>query len=420
MARLDDILASYVAQGADTTDKLLGATFAVVNKHGKTIYQGSSGRADFPLDAAPYDAETPTIIMSMTKLITATSVLQIVEKGVVTLDQDVRQIVPDLAKLQLLQGFDDSGKAILAENTKPITLRYVIFRSSLLLRSLTALSLLLTHTTGIAYDLGEPDLMKWSTSINRTANAMTWSLDGFATPLIFPPGEGWRYGPSPDWAGQVLEHVTGQKLGTYMDEHIFAPLGMKNTTFWPLARAHLKDRLATVTFRPTNKDGGEPLIAIPNPAPAEHEIESGGAGLYSTSGDYTKFVSAVVTRDPILFKHDKTFELLFTPQLTDLQRSAMEEVVTAQQSVFAPEFPPGLPIDFGFGGMINTADVPGRRKAGSVMWSGFANARWWIDRESGIAGVLFTTVLRDPPGDPVVIKLYKKLEEAVYEDVVGK
>jgi CubicO group peptidase (beta-lactamase class C family) len=123
MARLDDILASHVAQGDDTTGKLLGATFAVLDKDGKTIYQGSSGRADFGLDAAPYDADTPTIIMSMTKLITATCVLQLVEKGLITLDEDVRPMVPDLAKLQLLKGFDVSGKPILEENTKPITLR---------------------------------------------------------------------------------------------------------------------------------------------------------------------------------------------------------------------------------------------------------------------------------------------------------
>lgn len=269
--------------------------------------------------------------------------------------------------------------------------------------------------------MGEADLVKWSASINRTANALTWSIDGFSTPLIFPPGEGWRYGSSLDWAGQVLEHLTGQKLGAYMEEHIFNPLGMKSTTFWPHARADLKDRLAATAFRPVNPQGsGEPLLSIPSPAPVDHEIESGGAGLYSTLGDYTKFVSAVLRGDEILFQHDATREQLFTPQLSDAQRGAMEAVVDAARNTFAPEFPPGLPLDFGFGGMINAADVPGRKKKGAIMWSGFANAHWWIDREAGVAGVLFVTVLRDPPGDPVVIRLYKELEEAVYEDFVAR
>lgn len=263
-------------------------------------------------------------------------------------------------------------------------------------------------------------MIKWSASINRTANAITWSIDGFSTPLIFPPGEGWRYGSSLDWAGQVLEHVTGQKLGAYLEEYIFAPFDMKSTTFWPHSRADLKDRLAAASFRPVNKEGGEPLIPIPSPAPVEHEIESGGAGLYSTLGDYTKFVSAVLRGDRVLFQRDTTRDLLFAPQLNDVQRTAMEKVVDAQRMSFAPEFPPGLPIDFGFGGMINTADVPGRRKKGSVMWSGFANAHWWIDCEAGVTGVLFVTVFRDPPGDPVVIRLYKELEEAVYDEFVKK
>ncbi|KAB5585231.1 beta-lactamase/transpeptidase-like protein [Coniochaeta sp. 2T2.1] len=399
MARLDDILKSHVAQGSDTTDKLLGASFAVLDSSGRIIYEGSSGRSDFPLDAAPYDADTPTMIMSLSKLISATAVLQLVEKGLITLDEDVRPIVPALAKLQLLKGFE-GDKPILAENTQPITLR-----------------LLLTHTTGIVYDLGDPDVIKWSTSVGRTANALTWNIEGFSTPLIFPPGEGWMYGSSIDWAGQVLEHVTGQKLGEYLEEHIFKPLGMKSTTFWPHTRADLKDRLATITFRPVNPNGGEPLIPIPSPAPVEHEIESAGAGLYSTRADYTKFLSTLMRGDKILFQQEATRELLFAPQLNDVQRAAMEKAVDAQRNVFAPEFPPGTPIDFGFGGMINTADLPGRRKAGSIMWSGFANAHWWIDRASGVAGVLFVTVMRDPAGDPVVIKLYKELEEALYTDL---
>jgi len=421
MGRLDDILKSYVAQGTDTTDKLLGGTFAVLDKHGKTVFQGSSGRADFPLDAAPYEPNTPTIIWSMTKLITATCILQLVEQGLITLDQDVRLIVPELAKLQLFRGFDESGKAILAENTKPISMRYVWSTSPPPAESNLNHSALLTHTSGLAYDLGEPDLLAWSDSVNRTSRSGTWNLDGFATPLVFPPGEGWRYGSGIDWAAQALERVTGRKLDAYMDERILAPLGMKSTTFWPHARADLKDRLAAVSFRPVDANGGgEPLVPIPNPAPVEHEIESGGAGLYSTLSDYARFVAAVVTRNPVLFKDDKTFDLLFAPQLSDAQREAMETVVAPNQDLYAPDIPAGLPIDFGFGGMINMADVPGRRRKGSVMWSGFANAHWWIDRESGVAGVLFVTVMREPPGDPVVIKLYRELEEAVYKEFVGK
>ncbi|KAJ9132389.1 Beta-lactamase [Coniochaeta hoffmannii] len=402
MARLDDILASHVAQGADTADRLLGAAFAVLNNDGKIIYKGSSGRADIPLDAAPYDADAPTLIMSLTKLITATAVLQVVERGLITLEEDVRPLLPDLAKLQLLRGFSESGEAILEENNKPITLRH-----------------LLTHTSGLCYDLMIPDVMKWSASVGRKGNNLAWSIEGFSTPLIFPPGEGWMYGSSIDWAGQVLEKVTKTKLGTYLDEHIFSPLGMTSTTFWPHARADLKDRLAVTTFRPVNENGdGEPLIAVPNPAPVEHEIESGGAGLYSTLSDYTKFVSAVMRGDRILFQKDGTRELLFAPQLNDQQRTSMEKVVDELRNAFAPDLPPGTPIDFGFGGMINTADVAGRRKKGSIMWSGYANAHWWIDRASGVAGVLFVTVLRDPPGDPIAIKLYRELEEAVYADVV--
>jgi CubicO group peptidase (beta-lactamase class C family) len=264
-----------------------------------------------------------------------------------------------------------------------------------------------------------PDLIKWSASVGRTVNNLTWSVEGFSAPLIFPPGEAWMYGSSIDWAGLALEKVTGKTLGAYLDENIFKPLGMANTTFWPRKRDDLKDRLAVITFRPVSGNGnGEGLIAVPDPTPVEHEMESGGAGLYSTLGDYTRFVSALLRGDKILFQLESTRELLFAPQLDDVQRASMEQVVEAQRNIFAPDLPSGTPIDFGFGGMINTADVAGRRRKGSVMWSGMANAHWWIDQESGVAGVLFVTVLRDPPGDPVAIKLYRELEEAVYADLV--
>jgi CubicO group peptidase (beta-lactamase class C family) len=263
--------------------------------------------------------------------------------------------------------------------------------------------------------------MKWSAAIGRTDHALTWNVAGFACPLVYPPGQGWMYSSALDWAGFVLEQVTGKKLGAYMDEHIFTPLGMKNTTFWPHARADLKDRLAATPFRPTNEEGGgEPLVPAPSPAPVEHEVESGGAGLYSTAADYVKFVAAIMRGDKVLFAKPETRELLFAPQLDDVQRTAMRDVVARLQSAMAPEFPPGLAIDFAFGGMLNMEDLPGRRRKGSVMWSGLANAHWWIDRETGVAGVFFTTVLRNPPGDPVVIRLYRELEEAVYADLVGK
>ncbi|WQF81000.1 Putative beta-lactamase/transpeptidase [Colletotrichum destructivum] len=121
---LDAILKKYTAAGDDTKDKVLGAAFTVVNQEG-ILYSGSAGRIDFADDARSWDADTFTYVASLTKLITSTAVMQLVERGLVGLDDDMRAVVPQLARMQILRGFDGDEQPILEDNTTPITLRYV-------------------------------------------------------------------------------------------------------------------------------------------------------------------------------------------------------------------------------------------------------------------------------------------------------
>ncbi|KAH8674334.1 beta-lactamase [Xylariales sp. PMI_506] len=395
MAELQQILEAYVGTPQDTKDKLLGAAFILLDKNG-ILFQGSAGHETFAPDAPSYSTGTVTWIASMTKVITATCLLQLVESGQVTLDEDVRLLVPELAQFKLLKGIDEAGAPIVQDNDKPVTLRQ-----------------LLTHTSGLIYPEMSPDIIKWAAIEGVKINSMAWSLEGFSSPFIYPPGQGWSYGPSTDWASKVLQKVTGQSLSQYLDEHIAKPLGMENTTFYPTKRDDLKNRLAAFAYRTQQTNGS--LVPGPTPTAFDFEFESGGAGLFSTPADYAKFFAAVLKGNILLKK--ETTELLFAPQLDDIQRTAMTQVVSAAQNIFAPEYPPGLPIDFSFGGMMNMQDVPGKRRKGSVMWSGFANSHWWYDLESGIVGILFTTVMADPPGDPIVIKLYDSLEAQVYKQL---
>lgn len=419
---LDAILARHCAQDSDTTNHLLGATFTVLSSTGQTLYTGSSGRSTFSPASPPYSPKTITWIASMTKLITATALLQLVSSNRITLDEDIRPHLPRLAQIPILTSFDtDKNEANLTPNTHSITLRH-----------------LLTHTSGLIYDLIEPDVMRWHTATGREINNLSWSVEGFSAPLVFAPGEAWKYGTSIDWAGLLLESVTGQTLGEYMKEHIFHPLGMSDTTFWPASIPDYESRKAAMAFRPFAEGGDQPpLQDIPYPVPDEHEVESGGAGLYSTLEDYSKFVAAIMRGDERILGPEAR-ELLFTPQLNDQQRTAMKDVVGSAWDMFACEYPEGTEMDFGFGGMINMEDIPGRRRKGSVMWSGLAHGHWvsftilvvmmgmvrgwlltsgqWIDRQSGIAGILSTTVMREPPTDPIVKKLYIELEEAVYAE----
>ncbi|KAG8158515.1 hypothetical protein KVR01_011637 [Diaporthe batatas] len=386
MAELDSILENYAASGADTKDKVLGVSFVVVNEK-ETLYEGSAGRVGLDLRAAPYTPDTFTYVASLTKLLTATCLLQLVERGQLSLDEDLGARLPFLSDVQILRGFDEDDQPILEDNHRPITLWH-----------------LLSHTSGLAYDTLSEPLMKWRQSVGRHRTNTTWTEEGFSTPLLFEPGAQWLYGTGMDWAGQVLEKVTGQTLQEYATANVFQVLGMHDSTFRPGQSAGERQaRSASFAFR--SKDGT--LGAGPSPLADEHPLESGGSGLFTTARDYAKLLQGLLQGK--LLGAEAT-EMLFRAQLgPELQKDLMEKVASMPEGL-APEYPVDMPANFAFGGMLNLEDIPGKRKAGSMMWSGAANSHWWIDPSTGIAAVMVVTLF--PYSDYVANELYLKLETA--------
>lgn len=291
----------------------------------------------------------------MTKLLTATCLLQLVERGQISLEEDLGLRLPFLSKVQILCGFDENDQPILEENHRPITLWH-----------------LLTHTSGLTYDTLSEPLMKWRKAVRQDKTNMTWTEEGFSTPLLFEPGTQWLYGTGIDWAGQVLENVTGQTLQEYATTNVFQLLGMHDTTFRPkllVGQAEREARSASFAFR--SKDGT--LEAGPSPLADEHPLESGGSGLFTTPRDYAKLLQGVM-QGKLLGR--KGMDILFKAQLgPELQKDMMAKVASMSEGI-APEYPIGMPANFAFGGMLNLEDIPGKRKAGSVMWSGAANSHW--------------------------------------------
>ncbi|KAK1977832.1 beta-lactamase [Colletotrichum cereale] len=394
---LDAILAKYTAAGDDTTDKLLGAAFVVVDKDG-VLYSNAAGRIGFATDARPWALDTFTYVASMTKLITCTAVMQLVERGAVGLDDDLREIVPRLAAMQILRGFDADDQPILEDNTTPVTLR-----------------MLLTHTVGLGYDVVDPDLMKWRHKTAGPAGIVTnleANLDGFTTPFKFTPGEGWCYGTGIDWACQALEKITGQRLDEYLSENVFGPLGMTDTAFWPETLPHVAERTTEWQYR---GDDGSSLAPGPAPRnPAPDAIDSGGAGLWTTAKDYGAFLRALLGGEVV---GKETLDAMFVPQLDGRQAGMLKEVADLWGTL-AAEFAPDMELNHSLAGCVNMGDAPGKRRKGSLQWSGMCNSHWWMDRETGVAAALIVQSM--PHGDPVVRRLYDELERAVYGGLLGR
>lgn len=292
----------------------------------------------------------------------------------------------------------------LEENTTPVTLRH-----------------LLTHTVGLGYAGGDPDYARWANHVNRKPEEeLRGTLAAWETPLRFAPGSGWYYGSAIDWAGQVVETVSGMTLGDYMAESLFRPLGMADSTFRRDELPHVRDR--TVPSSRRDAETGE-LRSGEDPFPPlrDGDIESGGAGLYTTAADYAKLLQALLRalrgpkEDGAILTRDTVGEM-FEPQLTDQQGRWLKFLTDLYHDGFVPDFARGMPLDHGISGVINLEDEPGKRRRGSLMWGGLCNGHWFIDPVSGIGATLFTNILPQP--DAAVSRVWDELERAVYGDLL--
>jgi CubicO group peptidase (beta-lactamase class C family) len=157
--------------------------------------------------------DTVVWIASMTKAITAAAAMQLVENGTLQLDTPAADVVPELAQAHVLEGFDAAGTPQLRAPKRAMTLRH-----------------LLTHTAGFSQDIFSADITKYQEATG-TPDILTCENAALTTPLLFDPGERWEYGINLDWVGKIVEAVSGQRLGDYLQHNIFAPLGMHSTSF---------------------------------------------------------------------------------------------------------------------------------------------------------------------------------------------
>jgi methyl acetate hydrolase len=353
-----------------------------------TIYEGGFGVRALGAGAA-MTADTVVWIASMTKALTATAAMQLVERGKLDLDGAAAQWLPALGAVQVLDGFDAASKPRLRPANRPITLRH-----------------LLTHTAGFAYEIWSPDIIRYQQATG-TPGIITCENASLGTPLLFDPGERWMYGISIDWVGKIVEAVAGKRLGAYMKENIFDPMGMSSTAFkiTPAMRA----RLAKIHQR--GEDGA--LQPLDLELTQEPEFDPGGGGLYSTAGDYARFVRMILNRG--------TGEggRVLKPETVDLMsRNAIGDKRVVQLASAIPalsndaEFFPGSPKSWGLSFMINDETAPTGRSAGSLAWAGLANTFYWIDPTKGVGGVYLTQIL--PFADAKSAPLYLAFETAVY------
>jgi methyl acetate hydrolase len=381
---LDGLLASATKRG-----DVPGVAALLTDRDG-VVYEAAFGERALG-GGVSMSADTVVWLASMTKAITGAAAMQLVEQGKLSLDDPAGNLVPELAGVQVLEGFDADENPVLRAPRTPVTLRH-----------------LLTHTAGFGYDTWHEPIKRFADATNIPSRR-TGKRVALGTPLMFDPGTRWEYGIGIDWAGLMVEAVSGQKLGDYFAANILEPLGMSSTGFQ--ITQEMENRLATVHQR-----GEDGLTPLPNFRMVQDpEVQAGGGGLYSTIGDYGAFTRMILNKghgngNQIL--KPETVEMMSVNQMGDCRVVELKSSAPAQS--LDAEFFPGVPKTWGLSFMINEEEAPTGRPAGSLSWAGLGNSYYWIDPKNGIAGVYATQIL--PFVDIKSLPLFLEFETAVYQN----
>ena len=381
-AVIDAALDAAVSIGA-----VLGVVAIAATPEG-IVYDGAFGKANAET-GAPMRDDTVFWLLSMTKAFTATAAMQLIEQGRMGLDQPAADILPELAAPRILEGFDAAGQPILRAARRPITVRH-----------------LLTHTSGYTYSTWSEAITRYE-QVTGMPDIATCRNAAFSAPLEFEPGERWQYGISMDWAGKLVEQVTGQSLEVHFRENIFEPLGMRDSGF--LIATAQKRRLATFANR--QPDGS--LAPAPFEMPQRPEFFMGGGGAFSTPRDYIAFLQMLLNGGSLngaCVLRPETVAEMMVNQIGDLYVHEMRSAHPAYSNSF-DQFP-GQPHKWGLSFDINTRPGPNGRAAGSISWAGLLNCYFWLDPTTKVTGAFFTQIL--PFYDDRVVVLYGAFEHGLY------
>jgi methyl acetate hydrolase len=341
------------------------AVVAIVATRDRIVYEGAYG-----------DASLNSVfrIFSMTKPVTSVAAMQLVEKGRLDLDAPVSRHLPELSDIRIVTGYDGENHPILQSPKQQPTIRQ-----------------LLSHTSGFGYRI-------WDDVFAKYPNPGELLKE----PLLFEPGAKWQYGISTDVVGRLVERVSGQNLEQYFQQHIFSPLGMTETTFFPPPA--LRDRIVKRAIR--QPDGSyieEHVLVPPNISP------TGGGGLFSTAADYVKFMQMFLRGGQGVLGR-KTVESMRRNQIgaLNVRRMISNNLAVTRDFGFHIE----AADKFGLGFQINPVSYRNGRAANSMAWAGLWNTFFWIDPKSDLCAVVLMQLT--PFFDEPAIETLRSFEAAAY------
>jgi CubicO group peptidase (beta-lactamase class C family) len=380
---------SHLDQIIDDAVECQAAPFivAMVADRQGVRWQHSAGRANAVHAAGP---DTVFALFSMTKAIGSLMAVIAIDRGLVTIDTPVGEILPEFDKLQVLEGMGPDGPIYRKPKTRG-TLRH-----------------LLTHTVGMGYEAFYPLMAEYATTTGAPSD-VTGTLESLNYPLLFDPGEAFAYGIGTDWVGALVSELDGRSIDRFVREEILQPLGMTSTLF---ERAEAGDILADQFLK--NSDGQfEPAQLFPA---AEPEIYHMGNGLYGSAPDYLAFLRFVLNRGELNGQRiagPDAMQLMYTDQLRGVPLPSPILKSSAPHMCKDVEPCPGMRKTHTAAFFRNEDSLPGMRGVGSLSWAGVLNTHYWIDPARELAAVFMTQML--PFYDTDFMACFEKFERSVYQ-----
>jgi CubicO group peptidase (beta-lactamase class C family) len=324
--------------------KLAGVT-TLVARHGKVVYFDAYGVQDLETKK-PVAKDTIFRLASMTKPIAGVAMMMLWEQGKWTLDDPVAKHIPEFADLKVASPNGEVAQA------RPMTMRQ-----------------LMSHTAGF-------DVTAGYAKANLRESDLQAMIDKLAKlPLAAQPGSDWRYGPSVDIQGYIVEKLSGQPLDVFLRTKIFEPLGMKDTGFW-VDESNASRVTHVFTYGPDKRIMTAPTERNPTSKPV---FLSGSGGLLSTTDDYFRFAQMLLDGGEA---HGKRLLKASTVEL--MRTNVLAEGVKVD--TYGPS-QPGLGFGLDFAVVMDPAAANTPEGRGSFYWGGAFGTWFWIDPANDVVVV---------------------------------
>jgi CubicO group peptidase (beta-lactamase class C family) len=386
LKRLDDAMQAFV----DT--KELAGIVTFVGRHGKLVHQRTFGQQDLA-GGKPMPKDAIFRIYSMSKPVTGVAMMILYEEGKWKPGDPIAKFIPEFANLKVYAGETEGGIKLDAPAHAP------------------TVGELMSHTAGFTYGLfgSSPVDKLYQQSNPLQAPSLKAFIDRVAgLPLMYQPGEAWVYSISVDIQGYLVERISGKPFPDFLREHIFVPLGMKDTAFF--VPEEKLSRLATV-YAPDAKGSG--LRPVPNDPNVTKPpgLPSGGGGLYSTASDYLRFAQMLLNGGEL------NGARILSPSTVELMRGnhLPERLMTGKFGIGWYRMQPGLGFGYDFAVFEDPVKIGSTAGKGSYLWDGAAGTWFWIDPANDLIFVGMVQRMMTAPGMPNLEDLSRAL---VYQALV--